>query len=258
MENGTDQQPEEMSNPAPPMVPEPPHKKPKSRKPMLFIAGGIALLLVLGGAAYWFLLRDSAKKEPTQAANTQPQNTTDPAEEAADPTPVTYKSEKLNIELTHRKDWKLKESSSGEITITSPSASYARADGQATTGPFTVKIRKGVPDAMKTTIDKSMAPRASEVIAYAEPTKEQRAYTNLSYAGTKDYFNFFIITGNTEFKAGNNYAYALAMDGEFYLIVGGYGDDSDGTLSFDSVPKDSMDGEALEQAIDIVESLKIF
>ena len=66
------------------------------------------------------------------------------------------------------------------------------------------------------------------------------------------------MTGSTEFKSGSTYAYALTMDGEFYLITGGYGDDKDGTLSFDAVPKDTMDTEVLEQAIDIVESLQIF
>lgn len=257
MENGTDQQPEEMNNPAPPPAPAPVTRpdKPKRRKLMMIVAGGAVLLLLGAGAAYWFLMRD--KKEPAQT-NTQTQNQPDPVEEIADPTPVQYKSEKLNIELTHRKDWKLKEAADGELAITSPSTSYSKADGQAATGPFTVKIRKGVPDAMKATIEKAMAPRASEVIAYAEPTEEQREYTNLSFAGTKDYFNFFIITGNTEFKPGNNFAYALAMDGEFYLIAGGYGTDPDGSLTFDSVPKDQMDSEALEQAIDIVESLKIY
>lgn len=257
MENEPDQQSEEMNSPAPPApVPVMRPDKPKHSKRMMLIAGGAVLLLLAAGGAYWFFMRDS-KKEPAQA-NTQQQNQAEPAEEAVDPTPVSYKSEKLNIELTHRKDWKLKESAAGEISITSPATSYSRADGEAAAGVFTVKLRKGVPDAMKTTIEKAMAPRASEVIAYAEPTEEQREYTNLSFAGTKDFFNFFIVTGSTEFKAGNNYAYSLAMDGEFYLIAGGYGTDQDGALTFDSVPKDMMDTEALEQAIDIVESLKIF
>jgi hypothetical protein len=79
----------------------------------------------------------------------------------------------------------------------------------------------------------------------------------VSYAGQKDIFNFFIVTGSVELKAGNPFAYTLQMGSDFYLIVGGYGSD-DGTLSFDSVPASSMDSAALGQAIDIVESLKIF
>lgn len=261
MEEGKEQQPVEEQNPVPvaPMAPPPDVRqpRPKNRRKLLLIIGGALAVLLSAGAAYWFVLRDDTVAVPAPLPGTENQ-TPEEILNPVDPTPVAYKSEKLNIELTHRKDWKLKEAADGEITITSPSTSYARADGEAVTGVFTVKIRKGVPDAMKATIEKAVAPRASEVIAYAEPTKEQREYTNLSYAGTKDIFNFFIITGNTEFKAGGTYAYALAMSGEFYLITGGYGTDRDGTLSFDAVPKDTMDSDAFEQAVDIVESLKIF
>lgn len=243
-------------------APEPQHltrrERRKRKKLIILIAAGAAVLLLTLGGLYWFLLRDGGDKTPNQTA-AENQDESQPAPPPpADPTPVAYKSTKLNIELTHRKDWSLKETASGEITVTSPQVPYSRSDGQATTGVFTVKIRKGVPDAMKAAIEKAVAPRKSEVIAYTAPTDQQRQYTNLSYAGQKDVFNFFIVTGNTEFKTGAAYAFALPMDGSFYLIVGGYGTDKDGTLSFDSVPVASMDSEALTQGIDIVESLKIF
>lgn len=224
---------------------------------ILAIAGG-AVLLFAGSGAYWFFMRDKGTKQPAQAV-TEPQGQAETPQPApADPTPVAYKSTKLNIELTHRKDWKLVEAATGEITVTSPASPYSRTDGQATTDVFSVKVRKGVPEDMKATIEKAVAPRKSEVIAYTAPTDQQRQYTNLSYAGTKDNFSFFIVTGNTEFKVGGAYAFALPLDSQFYLIVGGYGSDRDGTLSFDSVPAAAMDSEALTQAIDIVESLKIY
>jgi len=255
MEDSSDQQPEQMAEtPAPRQMPQPVRAPKLQRNKLLFyvIAGAV---LLAGAAAYWFFLKDDSPKKQTNQA----QQTNTPVETPVDPTPVTYKSTKLNIELTHRKDWTLKESADGQITITSPSISYAAANDTATTGVFTVKVRKGVPDAMKSTIEKSIAARKSEVIAYAEPTKEQRQYTNLSYVGqSKDVFNFFIVTGNTELKVGGALAYMLALDGEFYLITGGYGADNSNSLSFDSVPAGSMDGEALGQAIDIVESIKIF
>jgi hypothetical protein len=246
-----------------PDQPEPEHKltrreRRNRKKLLLLIIGGVVALLLLAGAAYWFFLRDKGAKTP--AADNTAQTEEEPAPEpvTADPTPVAYKSAKYNIELTHRKDWTLKEAADGEITITSPPITYSKVEGESASGVFSVKFRVGVPEAMKETIEKAVAPRKSEVIAYAEPTKEQRQYTNLSYAGTKEAFNFFIVTGNAEFKAGAAYAFALPLDGQFYMLVGGYGADADGTLSFDSVPAASMDSEALSQAIDIVESLKIY
>lgn len=262
MENDLNQQPADVNNSVPFHPPEPTQAdqspKPKRRKLVWWIAGGILVLLLAAGAAYWFVLRDSSKPAASETASTEEQTEQPPAPDPADPTPTQYKSAKLNVEFTHRKDWKVKESGSGEVTITSPQISYVGADGQAGLGVFTVKLRKGVPEAMKATIEKAVAARASEVIAYAEPTAEQRQYTNLSYGGTKEAFNFFIVTGNTELKPGNAFAYALPLDSTFYLIAGGYGTDSANSLSFDSVPVESMDSEALTQAIDLVESLKIY
>lgn len=247
-----------------PEQPAPEHKptrrERRNRKKLLILGvGGAVVLLLLAGAAYWFFLRDKGAKQPAQATTEQQSEQSEPPSPTpADPTPVAYKSTKLNLELTHRKDWKVAEAADGEITLTSPSTAYTKADGQATTGVFSVKLRKGVPEDMKATIEKAIAPRKSEVIAYTEPTDQQRQYTNLSYAGTKEAFSFFIVTGNTEFKVGGAYAFALPLDSQFYLIVGGYGTDADGTLSFDSVPAASMDSDALTQAIGIVESLKIY
>ncbi len=263
MENGVDEQPEQMAGPVPLSPPEPHHptrrERRKHKKLIIFISGGAALALLLLGAAYWFFFARDNAKQPAQTTNSgqqQAQNT--PAPEPEDPTPVVFKSTKYNIELTHRKDWTLKEASTGEITITSPSTSYTRADGKSTTGVFTVKFRVGVPEAMKATIDKSVAARDSEVIAYDDPPQTQRFYTNLSYAGQKDIFNFFIVTGNTALKKGNAFAYTLVLDSGFYLLVGGYGTDKDGTLSFDAVSPSAIDSSAAQEGVAIVKSLKIF
>jgi hypothetical protein len=230
----------------------------KRQKMILFISGGALLAIALLAGLYWFVLRGDSKSAAPMTASGQQQSQATPTPDPADPTPVVFKSTKYNIELTHRKDWKLKEASTGEITITSPTVSYTRSDGKATTGVFTVIFRIGVPEAMKATIDKSVAARDSEVIAYDDPPATQRYYTNLSYAGQKDVFNFFIVTGNTALKKTNSFAYTLVLDGEFYLLAGGYGADKDGTLSFDAVSPTSIDSEVVQQAVAIVKSLKIY
>lgn len=254
-----------LRDPMRPVQPMPPIQQPAAPKSgrgklvMFIVAGLIALVLVAAGL-YWFVFRQDDK----QPAQKQTNNTSAEQEEEAAPstqpdsTPVVFKSEKLKLELTHRKDWTLKESSDGAITITSPRITYTTSDNTSKTGVFTLRIRKGASEAQKATIDKSIATRDSEVIAYAAPVEGQRQYTNLSFVGPKDMFGFFIVTGNTEFKAGAPLMYALPLDGDFYLIAGGYGADATNSLAFDPVPKDSIDSTTLDQAIDIVESLKIY
>jgi len=244
----------------PPQPPVQPAHKHSSKKLMMFTVGGVILALIAAVAVYWFVLRDqSGKAAQQQTTNTQ-QTEEDSVEQpvVADSTPQTLKSETLGIELTHRKDWTLKESSDGTITITSPKISYATSGGTSKTGVFTLRVRKGATQSMQANIDKAIATRDSEVIAYAAPAEGQREYTNVSYAGPKDMFGFFVVTSNSEFKAGAPLSYALQFGADSYLIAGGYGADSTNSLAFDSVPKDMMDSEALTQAIDIVESLKIY
>jgi len=235
-------------------------KATKAKRLYLFIGIGVVFVALIAGGLYWMAAgkEKDAPKTTQTTTSTAPQTET-PAAPVADATPVTYKSTALNIEFTHRKDWTMKESDGGkEITLTSPQTSYTKVDGTATTGVFTLKIRKGVTDAIKATIEKAVAPRNSEVIAYAAPTDQQRYYTNISYAGTKDIFNFFIVTGSTEVKAGGAYAYLLVLNDESYVIAGGYGADKNGTFGFDSVPKDAIDSTVKDQAVKIVESIKIY
>lgn len=263
MEHDPTQQPDDITNPVPPMAPEPHHptrrERDKRRNLILLIAGGVLALLVVLGLVYWLVFAGRNEDQTAQTTSSGQQQTEQtPAPTPADSTPVVYKSVKNNIELTHRKDWTLKEAATGEITITSPRTSYTRVDGRATTGVFTFKFRVGVPEAMQATIEKAVAPRDSEVIAYDDPPETQRLYTNLSYAGQKDAFNFFIVTGNTELKAGSAFAYMLVLDGEFYMLAGGFGTDKDNTLAFDAVAPSMIDSETAQQAIAIVKSLKIF
>lgn len=247
------------------LPPQAPHHLTKhqaaARKKRLLIIGGAAVagLLILGVLLWLFVFRDSKPAPAPVATTSNNENTT--AEEAvtpADPTPVTFKSTKLNIELTHRKDWTLKEASDGQITLTSPRTSAVNSQGMASTNVFTLKIRNGATSAMQATLEKSIAVRDSEVIAYDAPTESQRFYTNISYGGKDaDTFGFLLVTGSIEFKAGKAMAYMLSFGGDSLLIVGGYGADKNQTLAFDPVPKGSLGSDVEEQALAIIKSLKI-
>ncbi len=243
----------------------PPHYQAKQgaqRKKRLLLIGGIAAaLLVIASAAFWFFGMRGKGTAPAPTPSTQQSQQSEDTlpSTPADGTPETYKSAKLNIELTHRKDWTLKEGTDGQIVLTSPRASAVSADGTAGTNVFTLKIRKGASDAMKAAIEKAIAVRDSEVIGYDAPTESQRFYTNVSYAGKDaDSFGFFIVTGSTEVKAGKPFAYMLTFDAETFLIAGGYGADKTDSLAFDAVPKANLVSDVEEQALAIVKSLKIF
>ncbi|HJQ08592.1 MAG TPA: hypothetical protein VJ836_03885 [Candidatus Saccharimonadales bacterium] len=239
--------------------------KPRARRGKKWLLIGLAaLMLTIVGVAllWWFGLRTPSVRP---AANDSAQQQMQPESENSsqtpqtDTSPVTFKSSVLNIEIAHRKDWKLKESTDKtQLTLTSPTISYVKKDGTAAQGVFTLKLRKGATTAMKANVEKAVAVRDSEVIGYAAPTENQRHYTNISFGGTTDAFNFFIVTGSTTFKAGQPFAYALMLGGDTYLIAGGYGADTADTLAFDPVPKTAIESEAYKQAVDIVESLKIY
>lgn len=226
------------------------------KQPMIVMAGIIGLLLI-GAGAWFFLLRDNDTKTSEQTPS-KTQQSESVASTPADPTPTVYKSTKLNIELTHRKDWTLKEQSGGEIVLTSPAIAQLRADGTATNGVFTLKFRKGITTSMQASLEKTNAVRDSQVIGYAAPTEAQRQYTNVSYAGQGEAFQFFIVTGSVEIKADSPVANVLTFDNDTFLIAGGYGTDKGDTLSFDLAPTSAIDSTAMEQAIDIVESLKVY
>lgn len=262
MEN-TEQQsypsPSDMQDPTPHHLNE--RQAAARKKRLLLIIGGGILLVLLASATLWFFVFHGKANAPTQSSSTgqNQQNAAPAVPDPTDPTPVTFKSTKLNIELTHRKDWTLKEGSTGQITLTSPKVSRVDATGMATVGVFTLKIRMGASAAMKETIEKAIAVKDSEVIAYDAPTESQRYYTNVSYGGKDaDNFGFFIVTGSTELKAGKPFAYMLSFTDESFLIAGGYGVDKSDALAFDAVPKASLSSDVEEQGLAIVKSIKIF
>lgn len=234
----------------------------KSKKWLLFVGLAFILLVAVGTAAYLLFFKENTPAPAkTETVQTPGQSVTDLNEPQADATDKTFKSETMNIEFTYRSDWTLKESSDKQqVTLTSPRVAYTTKDGQASEGVFTVKLRHGiVPDAVQQAVQKSVAVRDSQVIAYTQPTSEQRQYTNLSYGGIDaQTFGYFMVTGSIEYKTGQTFGSQVNLLGNAYLFVGGYGADSGDTLSFDPVPAASYDTSAYQQAQKIIESLKIY
>ncbi|HKU18574.1 MAG TPA: hypothetical protein VJP80_04835 [Candidatus Saccharimonadales bacterium] len=243
---------------------QPPHypyvgaKRPSFKRWWLLILA-IAVALAATAVALWLFVFHKPKAAPAPARHaTQTQTPALTPAQAA--TLQTYKSAKLNVQVTYRRDWTLKESADkSEIILSSPSTTYQKVGGTSATGPFTVKIREDVPAAMQTTITKSVAAEDSTIIAYSQPTDQQRQYTNVSFAGANpNVFNFFMVTGDNAYKAGAAFGTGIDLTGTTYIIAGGYGSDGGDALGFDGVPKANAESTVYDQGMDVVKSLQVF
>lgn len=229
----------------------------KINKKIWIIIGVLLGVLLLGGAGFFLLINKKDGQKNNQQSPQNSQQNAEPEEPAtpADPTPQTFKSDTLNIEFTHRKDWTVTESADKkQLTITSPKTTYQTADGESRKDVFTLRIGLGASDASQATFNKSKAVKDSLVIAYDAPTEAQRHYTNVSFAGDQA-FRFFVVTGSNVYKPGDPLAHTVS-DGDF-LIAGGYGTDKD-DLAFDAIDPLDIEQAPYEQALAIVKSLKVY
>lgn len=242
-----------------------PGRKPISskKKPIIIIAVIVAVGILLSAAFVFFFLGKSEEKSKTNTSNQQEQmeeeEPTLPPSEAAQP--QAYKSETLNIEITHRKDWTVKEAADKkQLTLTSPKFTYQNNDGESAKGVFTVKFSLGTTEESQATIDAAKSVRDSVLIGYDAPTEAQRHYTNVTYAGPDQAtFKFFVVTGSTALKPDTPLAGTVVINSADFLIAGGFGADSQNALNFDTIPAADIDQyTVVEQAIAIVKSLKVF
>src|SRR5687768_12214708 len=101
----------------------------KNRRIWLIAGIAVGVIVITLALVWFFMIRGDKAPTSTKNDKNQSQPTQQPtAQQPADPTPVSFKSTKLNIEITHRKDWTLKEAADGAITLTSPNVSYSKAD----------------------------------------------------------------------------------------------------------------------------------
>jgi flagellar basal body-associated protein FliL len=246
--------------PTPPHIPNFAKKSASHRKNVGIIIAIVLAVLLVAGAVVWFVFMRpkpvATTVKPVAVKKEEPKLT---AQQASTIEP--FKSAKLNVEFNHRKDWKVTESADKtQVVITSPKTSYQTTAGAEASDVFTVKLRYGtIPEAMQDTVQKAIATRDSVVIAYAQPTEQQRQYTNVTDAGAvANTFNFLIVSGSTAYKAGQVLGYGVPLTGQAYMFAGGFGADKDDALAFDPANKSELDSSIYNQALDIIKSLKIF
>lgn len=241
------------------------HKK--SKKKMWLVAGIIAAVMVIAGGVVVFLLmrKSSGSKQPAHTTTTQQHSATNTVQQPGGVQIVNgkyyYKSTKLNIAVTYPKTWNLRESADKqELILTSPSATYVKKGNVSTEGVFTLKLRNGIiPEGIKTTVANATAVDDSVVVAYAQPTGDQRQYTNLSYLGPDaNNFSFALITGYTSYKAGQAVGGGVDLNGQAYMFGGGFGADTADSFTFDQVPKTDYNTQIFKDAVGILESIQIY
>lgn len=239
-----------------------PDKKMPSKKWWIII-GVVVGVVILAAIAFFLFAKDDSSNTTEQNQSSQQQDEADeptlPPAEAAQL--QTYKSETLNIEIAHRKDWTVKEDAEKKLLLlTSPKFTYQTSSGESKKGVFTARIGFGGSDQAQTTINNSVTVRDSLLIGYDAPTESQRHYTNVSYAGQDETsFNFYIVTGSTALKTATPLEKVVFVNPSDFLIAGGFGEDKEQSLSFDSVPPTELEQySAYEQALNIVKSLKVF
>ncbi len=241
--------------PGPTHAPQSVYYAQKRKKRVLLTTLIVIAVLVLGGGITLLVLHESSNKPAATAKTTHIQQPV-----ATNTGPATYKSASLGFSFTHPGDWTVKESADkAEVIVTSPRISYTH-NGTATQGVFTLKMRHGsVPDAIQQTVIKQVAVVDSEIIAYAQPTANQRQYTNVSYGGPDaNNFAMLIVSGNTALKAGQAFGYGVDLTGsDTYMFAGGYGTDGGDTLTFDAVSKTSYDTASFQDAMAIIKSIQI-
>jgi hypothetical protein len=229
-------------------------KNSKFPKWLLYV---VIAIVVLGSAIGGYLLL-KPKAKPIAKAKPPAARTQTPAQ--TDSTSVDYKSTKLGLELTHRKDWTLTaDANTGAITLTSPGSSYQAEDGSSKQGSFTLRLSQGTDNGTESYIHAGFASLDSVNIAYTAPLASQFNYTNITVAGnTKGVSSFLLLSGQTTFKV-NDALSTFFMNGDSYVILGGFGTfQPDGTPAFDSLSTDSFtSGSQFAQAVDIIKSLKI-
>src|SRR5690606_29456005 len=148
----------------------------------------------------WFLNRPKDPAASSQGnGNQSGDQKSSPTAEPEPPTIKTYTSETLMVELSYPSNWKTSEKAN-QVIFSSPEINYTTKDGKNAKGSFRLIVQKGFSQEDSTTINNSIAVKASELIKYTAPAKDQRSESYLSFLGPdKQTFTFLMITSGKQY-----------------------------------------------------------
>jgi hypothetical protein len=154
------------------------HKNPTKKGRYAFIA--VVVLLIIGAAVYWFLLKPKPATAPTSVNSSSSSRNSQSTQAKLDT--EHYESSNFNLGFDHPKDWKVSDvSGSGKLTVTSPVMKLTDSDNQKVDGQIIMTIRDKTQKLSE--IDKGAAAAIldSEKIAYTKPAETQRGNTYISF-----------------------------------------------------------------------------
>lgn len=181
----------------------------KKKHTVLRVLGWIIVILLVLAAIGGGLYELSKHKTPTKPIASSQQQTSKPNNQQAITAATTqYNSTNFNLTLNYPQGWNVVDSGNGKMTVTSPNMQLTSADGQSQTGQVVLTIQnENAANFSMFSQGSAVAVRASQHIAYANPTPTQRATTYLSflqYAATTTHgaLDGVYVTGNFGYQQG--------------------------------------------------------
>lgn len=246
--------------------PPSPHK---DRKKLPFIIIGLVVAaIVIGAGAAAFMATRNGDDEAAPVAEAPAADEDDEAETAEDSDGATTdfsleqgRSSNPRVEFAYPDTWDLFEQDGG-VWFESPALSFTTIDGQEVgDGFFRLYIRQGARDIDSEYIARGVASRSSEPLTYENPATDQREDTLLQFFGQDSGANtaFILVSGNFNLSPGDTLGPGFGVDGESYIIVGGYTSDAlEDDLATHPVSSEYFTStNAYDQTLGIIKSLRL-
>lgn len=161
---------------------EPIKKQRKQRKLKRLIMLVILALVLVGGAIWFFFLREPKKEQLTPSAQPETQQPADEPDEEVVTTTEKYVSQAFSLTFDYPTNWEIDDTEPTVLQIMSPITRIKDTDGNIAEARVVVKVRpKGA--ALAEFTGTSTAVRASEKMSYSQPSAAQRGQTFLTFVG---------------------------------------------------------------------------
>lgn len=159
------------------------NKKPKKSRWWVKLLKTLLIIVIVGalaGGVFWYFDKKAStdnKKEAKQSQEQKDSNTD--ASKIPQTTIKHYDSTAFNLGFDYPDSWKVTEAS-GKITVASPAGTFKTASGTTSAQVvFTIQAKQSTLPGFKN--GNGIAVRASEKVAYAKPTPNQRAQTYMTF-----------------------------------------------------------------------------
>jgi hypothetical protein len=178
----------ESTEPADELPPTPKHYEPlppqyqkgeskKGRNALIILA----ILLLVGGLVYWFLLKPKPVKAPT-TSEPAASSAKSSQSKASEIETQHHESPSFNLGFNYPKGWSVSDiSGSDKVTVTSPAMKLKGADSQQIDGQIVMAIRGKTQKLSEFDKGAAAAILDSEKIAYTKPAETQRGNTYISF-----------------------------------------------------------------------------